>query len=121
MKSIPFALSALAAFLLNTAPAMAADQGAEAHEQHPATQPADAPAGQLPLVAAIVRKVDAAAGWVMLSHNAIPNLGMGAMTMVFPVQDRAWLADLKPAAKVRVAIDEVKGQPTVVRLERVDK
>jgi Cu/Ag efflux protein CusF len=76
---------------------------------------------QLPLVDAIVRKVDAANARVMLSHGAIPNLDMPGMTMTFRVQDAAWLQGLAPAAKVKVAIDEIGGEMVVVRLERAAK
>jgi len=64
-----------------------------------------------------VRKVDAAAGKVTLKHEAIKNLDMPPMTMVFRVKDPAWLAKLQPGDKVRFAAQKQDGQYTVTALQ----
>lgn len=111
MKKLLPLLFAAAAITLS-APTMAADE----HDHNHATS--STTAAELPLVDAIVRKVDLANNKVMLSHGPIPNLNMAGMTMSFPVKDASWLQDLKPATKVRVAIDDINGTLTVVRFER---
>ncbi|HEX5391932.1 MAG TPA: copper-binding protein [Rhodocyclaceae bacterium] len=65
----------------------------------------------------IVRKVDAAAGKVTLSHGPLTNLKMSAMTMVFRVADPTWLEQLKAGDKIRFTADLVDGALTVVQLE----
>lgn len=113
MKPLLTALALTAALGLAT-PAFAAEHG---HDHSVA-----APAGdELPWVDAIVRKIDVAGGKLMLSHGPIPNLNMAGMTMSFRVRDMALLEQLKPADKVRVAIDDLDGKLTVMKLERAAK
>jgi Cu/Ag efflux protein CusF len=78
-----------------------------------------APSKQAPQpVAAQIVKLDAQAGKVTLKHGAIDNLGMPAMTMAFPVKDRAALKDFKEGDAVQATFDKVKGKPTVVDMHR---
>jgi Cu/Ag efflux protein CusF len=78
-----------------------------------------APSKQMPHpVAAEIMKIDAQAGKVTLKHGAIDNLGMPAMTMAFPVKNRAALKDFKEGDAVQVTFDKVKGKPTVVDMHR---
>ncbi|RDI25141.1 copper-binding protein [Pseudacidovorax intermedius] len=70
----------------------------------------------LPPVEGEVRRVDAAQGRITLRHGDIPNLDMGAMTMVFRVHDAAMLKDLKAGDKVRFTAQMVDGQLTVMSL-----
>ncbi|WP_304308944.1 copper-binding protein [Pseudacidovorax intermedius] len=74
---------------------------------------ADAP---LPQVEGEVRRVDAAQGRITLRHGDIPNLDMGAMTMVFRVRDPALLKDVKAGDKVRFTAQMVDGQLTMMSL-----
>ncbi|SOY44446.1 copper-binding protein [Cupriavidus taiwanensis] len=69
-------------------------------------------------VAAEIKKIDAKAGKVTLKHDPIENLGMSAMTMAFPVKDRASLKNFKEGESVSVTFDKVNGQPTVVDMQR---
>ncbi|WP_205182364.1 MULTISPECIES: copper-binding protein [Burkholderiaceae] len=69
-------------------------------------------------VAAEVKKIDVKAGKVTLKHGPIENLGMSAMTMAFPVKDRASLKNFKEGDAVSVTFDKVNGQPTVVDMQR---
>lgn len=72
-----------------------------------------------PWVQAEVKKVDVSAGRLTLKHGDIPNLDMPGMTMAFRVAEPKMLDGVKPGDAVRVAIDKVKGQLTVVRIEPV--
>jgi Cu(I)/Ag(I) efflux system membrane protein CusA/SilA len=72
---------------------------------------------EAPFVKAEIVKVDAARGKVTLKHENIPNLDMPAMTMVFAVADKKLLNGVKAGAKVRVKVEDVKGQATVTALE----
>jgi Cu(I)/Ag(I) efflux system protein CusF len=84
-----------------------AQTGHEAH-QHGA---APAPATQVVLDDAVVKKVDKAAGKLTLAHGALSN-GMPPMTMV---KDAALLANVQPGQRVRFAVAD--DGTTVVRLE----
>ncbi|GAB2182102.1 hypothetical protein DLREEDagrD3_23250 [Denitratisoma sp. agr-D3] len=129
MKSMHLKSLLIAALLLGTTTVYAEPVQDGGHESHHATSAtaatsttnAEPAADAQPWVDAIVRKVDVAGGRIMISHGPIPNLGMGAMTMVFPVRDTTWLADLKPATKLRVVLEEINGEATVVQLERIKK
>ena len=65
----------------------------------------------------LVKKVDKAGGKVTLAHGPLENLGMPAMTMVFRVQDKAWLGRMKEGDKIRFVADSVNGTLTIVRFE----
>src|SRR5438067_11589670 len=70
-----------------------------------------------PMVNGEVRKVDKGAGKITLKHDAIPNLEMPRMTMVFRVQEPALLDKVKEGDKVRFAADKVGGALTVTQIE----
>ena len=69
------------------------------------------------LTDAVVQKIDAAKGLIVLKHGDIPNLAMPAMTMGFDVADKRMLDTAKPGDKVRFHVEVVKGKPTVTHLE----
>lgn len=69
-------------------------------------------------VAAEIKNIDAKAGKVTLKHGPIENLGMSAMTMAFPVKDRASLKNFKEGESVSVTFDKVNGNPTIVDMQR---
>jgi Cu/Ag efflux protein CusF len=71
-----------------------------------------------PAVNGVVTEVDQAAGTVTLDHDEIPNLPMAAMTMAYPVKDRAMLKGLKAGDKVKFEAEEMDGQPKVVEIEK---
>ena len=95
--------------------AAAADEHAVHH--HPMQMAASTP--EVAMTAGTVKKIDKAAGEVVLAHGALDNLGMPAMTMAFRVKDPAWLAQLKPGDRIRFVADYVKGAVMVVRYEPV--
>lgn len=61
-----------------------------------------------------VRKIDKEQGKVTIRHEALTNLGMPAMTMVFRVKDRAMLDQVKEGQKIQFFADRVDGSLTVV-------
>ena len=70
-----------------------------------------------PLVEAEVRKVDLDTQKITLKHGAIPNIDMGAMTMVFRVSDPALLQKAKAGDKITFTADRIDGVITVMSLE----
>lgn len=63
-----------------------------------------------------VKNVDAKAGQVTLKHGPIENMKMPPMTMAFPVQDPSLLSSLKEGSKVKFALENVNGVPTITTL-----
>ncbi len=84
--------------------------------QHNAIAPA---ATALPWAEAEVRRVDLAAGKISLKHGEIKNLDMPPMSMVFQVQDKALLQQVKVGDKIRFTADQINGAYTVLSLEPV--
>ncbi len=70
-----------------------------------------------PVVAGKVTKVDASAGKITIAHDAIPNLQMEAMTMVFKAGDPAMLKEVKPGDAIKFMADKVNGELTVIEIE----
>jgi Cu(I)/Ag(I) efflux system periplasmic protein CusF len=70
-----------------------------------------------PMVNGEVRKVDKDAGKITLKHDAIPNLEMPRMTMVFRVKDPSMLDQLKEGDKIKFAADNINGALTVTELQ----
>ena len=64
-----------------------------------------------------VRRVDRDAKKITLRHEAIANLGMSPMTMVFQAADPAMLDAVKPGDKVRFEAEKVPGGYRVTRIE----
>ncbi len=66
-----------------------------------------------------VRKVDKAAKKITLKHEAIKNLDMPPMTMVFQVKDPAMLDKVKAGDKVSFSAEDVGGAMTVTGIQMV--
>lgn len=66
-----------------------------------------------------VRRVDLTTKKIMLKHGEIKNLGMGAMTMVFQVNDPALLNQVNAGDKVRFRAEQIKGAFVVMSIEKV--
>lgn len=75
-------------------------------------------AKSLPIINGVVKKIDEAAGKMTIKHQAITNLDMGAMTMVFKANDPAMLKTVKPGDKIKFSADKVNGQITVMMVEK---
>lgn len=73
----------------------------------------------LPMINGQVKKVDESAGKMTIKHDAITNLDMGAMTMVFKANDPAMLKTVRPGEKIKFSADKVNGQLTVMKVEEV--
>jgi len=103
--------------------ALGVTQLALAQHQHgahtPAAETSAATPAELPWADAEVRRVDTAANKISLKHGEIKNLDMPPMTMVFQVQDPAWLQTVKPGDKLRVQVQQIQGAYTVTALEAV--
>jgi Cu(I)/Ag(I) efflux system protein CusF len=67
-----------------------------------------------------VRKVDKEAKKITIKHEAIHNLDMPAMTMVFQVRDLTMLEMVKAGDKIRFEAQKVGGAFTVTTIERVN-
>ena len=72
----------------------------------------------LPMINGEVTKVDESVGKMTIKHEAITNLDMGAMTMVFKANDPAMLKTVKPGDKIKFAADKVNGQISVMKVEK---
>ncbi|MBS0232101.1 MAG: copper-binding protein [Proteobacteria bacterium] len=72
----------------------------------------------LPMINGVVKKVDESAGKMTIKHDAITNLDMGAMTMVFKAKDPAMLKQVNPGDKIKFSADKVNGQITVMTVEK---
>ena len=64
-----------------------------------------------------VRKVDKATGKITLKHGELKSLVMPPMTMVFQVQDKVLLDNVKAGDKVRFEATRIGGQLTVTAIE----
>ena len=84
------------------------------HNHHGAAAPATTAA---PLSDGLVKKVDKAAGEVVIQHGQLDSIGMPPMTMAFGVADKTWLDRLKPGDKIRFAAEMKGSTPVVSRYE----
>ena len=105
-------LATLAALLLATGTAMAADE----HDAHHASAP-QATDASAAMTDGEVRKIDMDTKKITLKHGEIKNLGMPGMTMVFQVKDPAMLDKVKAGDKVRFTVEKLNGAFTVTTLE----
>ncbi len=64
-----------------------------------------------------VRKIDKPVQKITLRHEEMRHLDMPPMTMVFRVQDVAWLEPLKVGDRVRFKAEKLEGQFTVTAIE----
>lgn len=121
MKCTFAAPAATLAMILLSGAAMAggtADKPMDPAMHAGADAKATAPAASLPAVSGKITKVDEAAGKISIDHQAIPNLSMDAMTMVFKAADPALLKAAKPGDAVTFTADKVNGQLTVITLKK---
>jgi Cu/Ag efflux protein CusF len=76
-------------------------------------------AATTPLSEGEIRKVDKSTGKVTIKHGPLANLDMPGMTMVFRVQDPAWLEKMKSGDKIRFRAESINGALTVIQYEPV--
>ncbi|MFM4941899.1 copper-binding protein [Aeromonas bivalvium] len=91
------------------------------HEGHDMSQMEGmtlAEAGDMTMTRGIITRLDEANGKVGIRHEAIANLKMPPMTMVFRVADPALLKDLKLGDAVRFHAENPAGKLTVTAIQR---
>ena len=71
-------------------------------------------------VNAEIRKIDIDNGKVTLKHEALTQFNMGAMTMVFRVEDPALLKSFSEGDRVRFVPAKKNGQLVVTSMEKAD-
>jgi len=104
----------VSALLLSTFAAVAAAQ----HQHHaPAAAPA-AQAASTDFAEGEVRKVDKAAGKLVIRHGEIKSVNMGPMTMMFTVKSPALLDKVAAGDKVKFRVEEIKGDYVVTAIEK---
>lgn len=64
-----------------------------------------------------VRKIDGVAGKITIRHGDIRHLDMPAMTMVFPVSDKALLARVKAGDRIRFWVVREGGRMVVTDIQ----
>jgi Cu(I)/Ag(I) efflux system protein CusF len=75
---------------------------------------------QSALIDGQVTKVDQSAGKLTIKHGPAKKLGMDeGMTMVYKAQDPAILSAVKAGDKIKFDADQVNGQYTVTKIEKV--
>ena len=88
-------------------------EDAHQHEGHLSGKPAET----AKLTAGVVKKIDKDSGKLSIAHEAIENLAMPKMTMVFRVKDARMLERVKEGDRINFAAEEVKGALFVTRIE----
>lgn len=91
-----------------------------AFAQHDHRASPSATAKAAPLSAGLVKKIDKAAGEVVIQHGPLDSIGMPPMTMAFGVADKAWLNQLKAGDKIRFAAEMKGGNAIVSRYEKAN-
>jgi Cu/Ag efflux protein CusF len=111
---------AIAAFLAaqSSVPVLADEAGVRLAQATTSADPSADAAVARPTIKGEVEKIDDNAGKIQLKHDAISNLGMGAMSMVFKASDPAMLKTIKVGDKVNFQADKVNGQLTVMKIEK---
>jgi len=101
--------------LLSTFAAVALAQ----HAQHaPAAAPAAKSAAK-DLADGEVRKVDKAAGKVIIKHGEIRSVNMGPMTMAFTVKPPALLDNVAVGDKVKFHVEQADGDYVVTAIQKM--
>jgi len=88
-----------------------------AFAQHDHSAHSPAAVMSAPLSDGLVKKIDKAAGELVIQHGQLESIGMPPMTMAFGVADKAWLGKLKVGDKIRFAAEMKGGNAIVSRYE----
>lgn len=72
---------------------------------------------QTTLTDGLVKKIDKAAGEIVIQHGPLDSIGMPPMTMAFGVADKAWLNKLKAGDRIRFSAEMKGGNAIVSRYE----
>ena len=74
--------------------------------------------GEMTMTKGVITRIDEASGKVGIKHEAIDNLKMPPMTMVFRVADPALLEGLKVGDAVRFHAENPAGKLTVTAIQK---
>ncbi|MFM5446597.1 copper-binding protein [Aeromonas veronii] len=89
------------------------------HEGHEMSQTGEmSEQGAMVMTKGVITRIDAANGKVGIKHEAIDNLKMPAMTMVFRVAAPALLKDLKVGDAVRFHAENPGGKLTITQIQQ---
>ena len=113
MKYLFCTFAAALTLLAGGTPALAA------HHEGEHAAPADSPATGAK-VNAEIRKIDLENGKVTLKHEALTEFNMGAMTMVFRVEDPSLLKSFSVGDRVRFVPAKKNGQFVVSAMEKAE-
>lgn len=108
MRLLPFLALALLPALTISLPAFAQPSPHAGHmsaKQQPA------------LTDGLIKKIDKAAGEVVVQHGPLESIGMPPMTMAFGVADKRWINKLKTGDKIRFAAEMKAGSPVISRYQ----
>ena len=106
MKLRPDSMFSLTALTLAAAAQAQTGGDMKGMDMKPSMQPSKAAATETAThqVDGVVKSIDTASGKVTLSHGPVQSLKWPAMTMAFPVKDKAALSNLKVGQKVHVEL-----------------
>lgn len=113
MKTITLKFLALSLMTVALTPVMAQEE--HAHGAHQM----DAAADTAEMTVATVRKLDTENGKITLKHEAIKNLGMPGMTMVFQVEDKTLFSGLSEGDMVHFKAEKKGTALMVTSLEKM--
>lgn len=113
MKTINLKLLALAFMATTAVPVIAQEE--HAHDAHQAEVTAEA--SQMTM--ATIRKLDPDKGKITLKHEAIKNLKMPGMTMVFQIEDKALFSGLSEGDMVQFKAEKKGTALVVTSLEKM--
>lgn len=118
MKILITALTAITLMTIQPAQAESTGHNAMQHEHGMDMSSMNDDGMAMEMTDGEVRKVDKSAGKITLKHGPLPNLGMGAMTMVFRAKDPALLNQLKAGDRIRFRAESVNGALTITEAEK---
>ncbi|HHQ4678916.1 copper-binding protein [Aeromonas veronii] len=88
------------------------------HEGHEMSQTGEmSEQGAMVMTKGVITRLDEGSGKVGIKHEAIENLKMPAMTMVFRVAEPALLKDLKVGDAVRFHAENPGGKLTITQIQ----
>lgn len=88
-------------------------------DEHTAHHPANAASAPASMTEGVVRKIDKAAQKITIQHGEIKSLDMPPMTMVFQLNDPAWLETFKVGDAIRFSVAKTAGgKLTVSAMQR---
>lgn len=82
--------------------------------QMPEAKPADADSA---LTRGVIKKIDAEQGKLTIQHEALQNLGMPGMTMVFRAADPALLGNVQAGQAIAFRAERLGGAIVVTKLQ----